>query len=318
MKAAFRTKYGSSAVLSIQDIEKPIPKEGELLIRVYASTVNRSDCHILTGKPFFMRFFTGLFKPRNKITGTDFVGQIEAIGEKVSSFKIGDRVMGFGGVFGVKSHATYMVFPEKKGIITMPANLDFNQAAACLEGTFYAASILRFLKPVAGKKAMVKGATGAIGSANLQILKYYGLYVTAICGGENRELVKSLGADKIIDYKTEDFTKDEERYDYFFDTAGVYSYKKSKHLLTKNGMYFPSNGLYNFFLALIHSFRKGKKVKFSAPRDIQGTLSFIKELVEKGKYRPVIDRYYPLEQVPAAFDYVATGQKTGNVVITID
>ncbi|HSU27475.1 MAG TPA: NAD(P)-dependent alcohol dehydrogenase [Chitinophagaceae bacterium] len=318
MKAAFRSKYGDASVLSIQDIEKPVPKENEVLIRVYASTANRSDCHILTGKPWAMRLFTGLFKPRYKVTGTDFVGQIESIGEKVSSFKTGDRVMGFGGVFGVKSHAEYMVFPEKRGMIKMPVNLDFKQAAACLEGTFYAAGILRRLKLEAGQKAFVKGATGAIGSANLQILKYYGLYVTAVCGGENRELIRSLGADKIIDYKTEDFTKDEERYDYFFDTAGIYSYKKSKHLLTKNGMYFPSNGVKNFFLAIIHLFKKGKKVKFSAPRDIRGTLSFIKELVEKGKYRPVIDRYYPLDKIAEAFTYVATGQKIGNVVITID
>src|SRR5882757_2156571 len=208
MKAAFRTKYGPPTVLSIKELDIPTPKENEVLIRIHAASVNRSDNHVLTGKPWVMRLFTGLFKPRQPITGTDFAGQIEAAGKNVTLFKTGDQVMGFGGGFGIGSHAQYVTFPETKRIVLMPPNVTYEQAAACLEGAYYAANGILQIKPSAGQKALVYGATGAIGSAYLQYFKYYGVYVTAVCGGENRELVRSWGADKIIDYKTEDFTKD--------------------------------------------------------------------------------------------------------------
>src|SRR5438046_8083449 len=213
MKAAVRSTYGSSEVLSIQEIDKPTPTDNEVLIRVYAASANRTDYHVLTGRPFLMRLFTVLFKPKLAITGSDFAGQVEATGPTVRSFKVGDKVMGFGGVFGIGSHAQYITFPEIKKIVLMPGNINYEQAAACLEGTYYAAFGITYIKPLAGQKALVYGATGAIGSAYVQFLKYYGVYVTAVCAGEKSELVRSWGADKIIDYKTEDFTKDEERYD---------------------------------------------------------------------------------------------------------
>ena len=217
MKAAVRTTYGlPTDVLTIQEIDKPTPKDDEVLIKVYAASANRTDYHVLTGTPFFMRFYTGLFKPRLTITGSDFAGQVEAIGPAVKTFKVGDKVMGFGGVFCIGSHTEYITFPESKGIVLMPGNITYEQAAACLEGTYYSAAGINHLKPTAGQKALVYGATGAIGSADVQFLKYYGVYVTAVCGGEQTELVKSLGADKVIDYKTQDFTKDEEQYDYVF------------------------------------------------------------------------------------------------------
>ncbi len=316
MKAAVRSKYGSSEVLSIQELEIPNPKDDEVLIRVYASTVNRSDCHVLTGKPFIMRLFTGLSKPKRSIIGTDFAGQIEATGPAVRSFKVGDKVMGFGGVFGIGSHSQYITFPKTKRIVLMPGNITYEQAAACLEGTYYAAIGIIQLKPTAGQKALVYGATGAIGSAYVQFLKYHEVYVTAVCGGENRELVRSWGADKIIDYKTEDFTKDNEQYDFVFDAVGKSSFAKCKTLLKKNGVYAPSGGFENLFLVLITPLLGGKKVLF--PKDAKGNLCFIKELVEKGSFKPVIDRVYPLEKIAEAFTYVATGQKIGNVIITMD
>lgn len=317
MKAAVRTTYGPPKdVLSIEEIDKPTPTNNEVLIRVYAASVNRSDYHVLTGKPFPMRLFTGLFKPKLAVTGSDFAGQIEATGPAVTSFKVGDKVMGFGGGLGFGTHAEYMTFPETKRIVLMPGNITYEQAAACLEGTYYAAIGINQLKPAAGQKALVYGATGAIGSAYVQFFKYYDVYVTAVCGGENSELVRSWGADKIIDYKMEDFTKDNEQYDFVIDAVGKSSFAKCKRLLKKKGIYAPSGGAENLFLVIINPLLGGKKVLF--PKDNKGNLGFIKELVEKGSFKPVIDRRYPLDKIAEAFTYVATGQKIGNVIITMD
>jgi len=316
MKAAFRSKYGPPKVLSIKELEIPIPKDNEVLIRVYAASVNRSDNHVLTGRPFIMRLFTGLFKPRLAITGTDFAGQIEAVGINVSSFKVGDKVMGFGGGFGIGSHAQYLTFPETKRIVLMPVNVSYEQAATLLEGTYYAAIGTKQLKPTADQKALVYGATGAIGSAYVQFLKYYNVNVTAVCGGENSELVRSWGADKIIDYKKEDFTKDNEQYDFVLDAVGKSSFVRCKPLLKKKGLFASSGGFENLFWVLVTPLLGGKKVLF--PKDSKGILNFIKELVENGSFKPVIDRIYPLEKIAEAFTYVATGQKIGNVVVTMD
>ena len=204
MKAAVRSKYGLPGDLSIKELDIPTPKHDEVLIRVHATTVNRSDCHVLSGRPFLMRLFTGLFKPRLSIIGSDFAGQVESVGSTVRSFKAGDKIMGFGGGFGCGSHAQYFILPETKAtkaIVPMPVNITYDEAAACLEGAFYAASVIMGIKPTTGQKALVYGATGAIGSSYVQYLKYYGTYVTAVCSGENSELIRSLGADKVIDYK---------------------------------------------------------------------------------------------------------------------
>lgn len=320
MKTEFRKTYGSSEVLSIKDVEIPVPKENEVLIRVFATTVNRSDCHVLTGKPFFMRLFTGLVKPKSPVTGCDFAGQVEAIGKDVRSFKVGDKVMGFGGVFGCGSHAEYFVLAEnkmQKASVTISGNSNYVEAAACCEGAFYAAIGIKHLKPVAGQKALVYGATGAIGSAHLQFLKFYGLHVTAVCRGEHAALVKSLGADKVIDYTVEDFTKDNEQYDFVFDSVGKSSFLKCKRLMKKNGIFTSSGGFENIFWALVTPPLGGKKVAF-IPLKSEGVMSFIKDLVEKGKFKPLIDRTYSLDQIAEAYEYVMTGQKVGNVVISMN
>jgi NADPH:quinone reductase-like Zn-dependent oxidoreductase len=319
MKAAIRVKYGlPKEVLRIQEIDKPTPKDDEVLIKVYAASANRTDYHVLTGKPNFMRLFTGLSKPRLTITGSDFAGQVEAIGPAVKTFKVGDKVMGFGGVFCIGSHTEYITFPETKGIVPMPDNITYEQAAACLEGTYYAVAGINYLKPTAGQKALVYGATGAIGSADVQFFKYYGVYVTAVCGGEHADLLRSLGADKVIDYKTQDFTKDEERYDYIVDAVDKTGFLKCKPLLTKNGIYSSSGGFEYLAWSLITKITGGKKVLFIPPKDIKGNLGFIKERIEEGRFQPVIDRIYPLDQIAEAFTYVGTGQKIGNVIIKID
>jgi NADPH:quinone reductase-like Zn-dependent oxidoreductase len=321
MKAAVRSKYGLPGDLAIKELDIPTPKDDEVLIRVHATTVNRSDCHVLSGKPFFMRFFTGLLKPRASIIGCDFTGEIAATGSNVRAFKAGDKIMGFGGVFGCGSHAQYFILPETKAtkaIVPMPANLTYDEAAACLEGAFYAASGIMHLKPRAGQKALVYGATGAIGSSHVQFLKYYGLYITAVCGAENSDLVRSLGADKVIDYRTADFTKDDEQYDFVLDAIGKTSFMKCKKLLKKKGVFTASNGLINFLWVLITPLFGGKRVDFSPPKSITAGLHFIKDLVEKEKFKPVIDRKYPLDKIAEAYKYVASGQKIGNVIITMD
>jgi NADPH:quinone reductase-like Zn-dependent oxidoreductase len=321
MKAAVRFKYGLPGDLSIKELDTPTPKPNEVLIRVHATTVNRSDCHVLSGRPLVMRLFTGLFKPRSSITGSDFAGQIEAAGPDVRSFKAGDKIMGFSGGFGFGSHAQYFTLTEakaKKAMITMPSNLTYHEAAACLEGAFYAAAQINPLKPKPGQKALVYGATGAIGSSYVQFLKHYGVYTTAVCKGQNRELVRSLGADKVIDYTTEDFTTDNERYDFIFDAVGKSSFAKCKKLLKKNGIYTSSGGAINLLLILITPLLGGKKVIFSFPKGIVTELNFIKGLIEKGSFRPVIDRKYAIDEIVEAYQYVASGQKLGNVIIMMD
>ncbi len=316
MKAAVRSKYGLSNVVSVKEITTPTPNADEVLIRVHAATVNRSDCHVLWGKPFVMRFFTGLFRPRLASTGSDFAGQIEAIGSNANSFKPGDRVMGFGGALGCGSHAQYLVLSKMNRMVLIPERLTYEEAAASLEGAVYAFwATLLGLK--AGQKAMVIGGTGAIGSCYTQFLKHYGVSVTAVCRGEHRELMKSLGANIVIDYTKEDFKKDNNKYDYVFDAVGKSSFFKCKHLLKENGMYTSSDGFENIFLIPITSLLGGKKVVFKATT-ISAGLNFVKEMIESGNFKPVIDKKYPIEKIGEAFDYVASGQKVGNVIITMD
>jgi NADPH:quinone reductase-like Zn-dependent oxidoreductase len=317
MKAAVRSRYGPPDVLSVKEIEQPAPKDDEVLIRVHAASVNRSDCHVLTGSPWLMRCFTGLWRPA-PVTGTDFAGRVESIGAKVKRFVPGEKVMGFGGVFGTGSHAQYLAFPESRGIVPMPGNVTYVEAAACLEGAYYAATALTQVNPRAGQKALVYGATGAIGSAYVQLLKCRGLYVTAVCGGEHRDLVMSLGADKVVDYKTQDFTRDSERYDVVIDSVDKTSYAACRKIMQDDGVYTSSGGFENLFLALFTRVVGRKRVLFLGPKDIPGNLLWIKTLVAEGRFRPVIDRHYPIEQIADAFAYVATGQKIGNVIVTME
>lgn len=320
MKAAVRSQYGPPEFLSVKEIAIPEPKEDELLIRVHAATVNRTDCGILWGKPFIIRFFTGLKNPKLSITGTDFAGVVEKAGANVTGFKAGDRVWGFDDN-GITSHAEYMVINSCKAVQKIPGSISFAEAAASAEGAHYAFNFLNKVELKPGDKVMVNGATGAIGSAAVQFLKYNGAYITATCRTANIELVKSLGADKIIDYTKVDFTKDDEKYNFVFDSVGKSSFGKCKNILTEKGVYISSElGPYsqNPFLALISPLSKGKKVKFPIPLDTKRSLNFISKLIEEGKFKPVIDRTYPLEKIPDAYDYAASGEKIGNVVIKLN
>ena len=320
MKAAIYIKYGPPEVVRITEIEKPIPGNNEVLIKVHATTVNRTDCGFRSAEYFIVRFFSGLIRPKNKTLGNEFAGEIEAIGSDVKSFKPGDKVFGYNDTkFG--AHAQYMVMAEKEPITTMPVNSPYEAAAPITEGGHYALCDIRAAKIRSGQNVLINGATGAIGSAAVQIVKYLGAQVTAVCGTENVELVRSLGADVVIDYKKEDFTKINQTFDVVFDAVGKSSFGKCKPLLRKGGIYMSTELGYmsqNPFLALITPLLGGKKLLFPIPTISKEDVVFLKELVENGNYKPVIDRHYPLDQIVDAYRYVETGQKTGNVIITIE
>jgi len=326
MKAIVYTHYGPPEVLQLKEVEKPLPEEHEVLVKVRTTTVNRTDCANLTAKPFIMRFSLGLFKPKKKIMGTEFAGDIEATGKAVTSFKVRDKIFGFDDS-GIGSYAEYMVISEDKALTTMPKDITYEQAAACAEGSHYAYNFINKVDLISGDKVLVNGASGGIGSAMVQLLKYFGADVTAICNTKNIELVKSLGASKIFDYTKEDFTKDDEKYDFVFDAVGKSSYGKCKALLKPGGVYISSElGLMvqNLFFSLISAIfgslpgQAGKKVKFPYPPNIKRSVLLIKKIMDEGKLKPVIDRSYPLGEIAEAFRYVLKGQKTGNVVITLN
>jgi NADPH:quinone reductase-like Zn-dependent oxidoreductase len=319
MKAAIRREYCLPDGLKIETIDKPVPGEKDVLIKVCATTVNRTDYAVLTGKPLVMRLFTGLTKPTLPVTGTDFAGRIEAVGKNVRLFQINDTVCGFNDQ-GVASHAEYMVFPEDGAMINIPDKLTYEQAAASMEGAHYAYNFINKVNLHPGQKILLNGATGAIGSALLQFLTYNKIYVTAVCSAPNIELIRSLGADKIYDYTKEDFTKDEDKYDFVFDAVGKSTFGKCKHLLKQGGAYISSElgpGAQNPFLALSTKITGDKRVIFPLPHDIKKSLEFIRDLIVREKFRPVIDKIYPLENISEAFAYVSTGQKKGNVIIAI-
>jgi len=324
MKAIVYEKYGPPDVLQLKKVAKPTAKDNEVLIRIYATTVNRTDCATIRAIPFFARLFTGMFKPKKQIPGTEFAGKIEEIGKNVKSFKAGDKVFGFDDQ-GSGSHAQYMTISEDKALTTIPKNITYEQAAASTEGAHYAYNFIKKVNIKSGQKILVNGATGAIGSAAIQLLKYFDVNVTAVCNTKNIELVKSLGANKVIDYTKEDFTKGEEKYNFVFDAVGKSSFAKCKPLLQSSGVYISSDLGYmaqNVFLPLITPIIKpmigNKKTVFPIPTDIRRSILLIKKLIEQGKFKAVIDRKYPLEQIVEAYRYVETGHKTGNVVITVE
>jgi len=319
MKAAVYTKYGLPDVLTVKNVDKPVPKDNEVLIKVVAATVNRTDCAILTARPFIMRFVTGLFTPKKPIPGTDFAGLIEAVGKDVASFSVNDRVFGFDDSC-LSSQAQYMTLAADKAMAVIPDQLSFEQAASCLEGAHYAYNITNKVTISPGQEVLVNGATGAIGIAALQLSKFYGAHVTAVCDNRGIELIKSLGADKVIDYTREDFTTKNDTYHFVFDAVGKSTFAKCKPLLKPGGIYVSTElgpWIQNPFLALITPFLGGRKVIFPVPFDIMRSINFIINLVIQNKFRPVLDKTYPLEKIADAYTYVLTGQKLGNVVITM-
>lgn len=306
-------------MVRLTQVPKPAPQKQQLLVKVMATTVNRTDCGFRSAEYFISRFFSGLFKPKFNFLGCEYAGVVEAVGAEVRDYKVGDKVVGYNDYkFG--GHAEYRLCDQKENLTLMPFNFSFEEAAPLLEGSHYALCDLRAAKIKKGDKVLINGGTGAIGSAAVQLAKHFGATVTAVCHEDCQNLVGSLGADQVIAYNLEDFTQLPERFDIVFDAVGKSSFSECQRILKEKGVYMSTElgkNWENVFLAVSTRFSKGKKVLFPIPLIKQEDVVFLKELAEAGLFRPLIERTYPLEDVVEAYSYVETGQKIGNVVITL-
>jgi len=319
MKAIIASKYGTPDVLQLKDIEKPIPKDNEVLIKVYETIVTPADIAFRKGEPFITRFFGGLTKPKF-ISGVELAGKIEAVGKDVKSFKTGDPVFGTSGTdYG--AHAEYKCLPEAGVVAIKPNNMTYGEAAAVCDGGLTALTFLRDKGKIqSGQKVLINGASGSVGSFAVQLAKYYGADVTGVCSTANIQLVNSLGADSVIDYTKEDFTQTQQSYDIIFDAIGKSSFSLCKKVLKSKGIYLttvPTLGI--IFQMLWTSLMGNKKAKFTASGLNQNkeNLIFLKELAEAGKLISIIDKRFPLKQIIEAHRYVETGHKKGNIIITL-
>jgi len=323
MKAIVCTEYGPPDVLQFKEVAKPVPEDNEVLIKIHATTVTAVDCTFRQGKPFIGRFFSGLTKPKEPIQGTELAGEIEAVGKDVKRFKVGDQVFGTSMGYGV--YAEYICMPEEGTTLAIkPANMTYEQAACC-DGGLTALPFLRDSANIqSGQKILINGASGSTGTAAVQLAKYYGAEVTGVCSTNNLELVKSLGADKVIDYTKEDFTESGETYDVIFDTVGKSSFSRCKRSLNQDGIFLEATLSLAIILQMLWTSVVGSKkavIAFTGLRSADERtkdLVILKELIEEGKLKAVIDRRYPLEQMAEAQRYVEEGHKKGNVVITLE
>jgi NADPH:quinone reductase-like Zn-dependent oxidoreductase len=316
MRAVVHDTYGPAEILHIEEVARPVPKDNEVLVRVHATTVTRSDCGFRAASPFFSRVFTGLLRPKRRIVGMELAGEVEEVGAAVTEFGVGDEVFGMRG----GANAEYVCVREQGALAHKPASMSWEEAAAVCDGGIIALACLKKADPLRGRSIVIYGASGAIGTAAVQLAKHFGADVTAVCNTKNLELVRSLGADSVIDYTQDDFTKNGETYDVVFDSVGKHSFRRCRGSLRPNGIYIETDLGFMWHvppLALVTRWIGDKKVTLPIPKYTKENVVFIKELIEGGKYRAVIDRRYPLEDVIEATRYVETGQKTGNVVLTV-
>ena len=323
MKAIVYHKYGSPDVLELKEVEKPSPKSSEVLIRVNATTVTATECTFRKGEPLFSRLFTGLRRPKIATLGEELAGDIEAVGKDVKLFKKGDQVFGSAGAsFG--ANAEYICLPEDGVLAIKPSNMTYEEAASSVDGFLTALPFLRDKGNIqSGQKVLINGASGSVGAAAVQIAKYFGAEVTGVCSSANLAMVRTLGANKVIDYTKEDFTKTGQTFDIIFDTVGKVSFSRCKSSLKENGIFLEAGiGLGILPHVLWTSMFGGKNARIAAtglrsPQERTKDLIFLKELMETGKIKPVIDRRYSLDQIAEAHSYVDKGHKKGNVVITL-
>jgi NADPH:quinone reductase-like Zn-dependent oxidoreductase len=317
MRAIVYDRYGPPEVQRLEDVERPVPAADEVLVRIHATTVTQSDCGWRTAKPWFARYFTGWRGPRRRILGGDLAGEVVEIGQDVTEFAVGDRVFGS---IGWGAHAEYAAVRASRALALMPAGVTYEEAAAVGDGFILAAGCLRPVNLGPGRRVVVYGATGAVGTAAVQIAKALGAHVTAVCDTQRVELVRSLGADRVIDYTREDFAKDGETYDAVFDAVGKQSFRRSRRAIRPGGMFITTDlgYLWHVPLLIVLTRRIGsRRVLLPVPPYRKADMLHLKELMETGRYRAVIDRRYPLEQVVEATRYVEMGHKTGNVVLTV-
>lgn len=323
MNAIIYSEYGSADVLQLKEVDKPVPCDHDVLVRIHATSVTAADINargfvaVPKGFKILARLMFGLTKPKNQILGFELAGKIEAMGKDVTLFKAGDEVFGMAGT-SYGAYAEYMCLPEKAALIKKPAGMSFEEAAVLPFGGHTALYFLREGKIQKDQKVLVYGASGSVGTAAVQLARYFRTEVTGVCGPTNQELVKSLGADKVIDYTKEDFTENGETYDIIFETVGKTTFSRCKGSLKPKGIYLAgAGGIKEMFQTMWTGIKGGKKVLAGSPPERKEDLQFLAHLFAEGKYKAVIDRSYPLEQVAEAHSYVDTGRKKGNVVITV-
>jgi NADPH:quinone reductase-like Zn-dependent oxidoreductase len=317
MKAAVYNQYGPPEVLQVKQVEKPIPNRNELLLKIRATAVNSGDCRLRKADPFAVRFFFGLLRPKKNILGSVFSGEVESVGEDIKHFKAGDLIFGHTDMsFG--AYAEYKCLSENASMAIKPATISHKEAAVI---PFGGVTALHFIKKASikpGQKVLVIGASGAVGSAAVQLAKSSGADVTGVCSTANITLVKSIGADKVIDYTKEDFTQNGETYDVIFDTVKTISVSRSLKSLNKNGiMILSAAGMWEMLQGLWISITSSKKVMSGVISHNAADINFLKELIELNQFKPLIDRTYSLEQIADAHRYVEKGHKKGNVAIEV-
>lgn len=318
MKAAIVTRYGSPDVIELGEVPKPKPRRGELLVRVHAAAVGRTDCGELRGHPIFLRLFIGLRRPRRSILGLDFAGEVEALGRAVTSFQGGCRVFGMCPSRNNGAQAEYVCVPER-AVAAMPESLNFDEAVVC-EGAFYANAVLRKIGLKTDHALLIYGASGAIGTAMVQLARSIGARVTAVAATSHVDLVKSLGADRVIDYTTQDFTRIDERFDFVVDAVGKTTFFRCRRLLKPGGVFAATDmGPWGqtAVLAVWSAITRSGRIVIPVPGRINRFPAFLKGLMEAGQFRAIIDRKYPFDLIADAYRYVETGQKVGIVIINV-
>ncbi|UCE37468.1 MAG: NAD(P)-dependent alcohol dehydrogenase [Thermoplasmata archaeon] len=324
MKAIVWTKYGPPEVLQLKEVPKPTPKDNEVLIKVHATTVAAGDTEIRNLRlpieyRLLLRLVIGLTRPKRvTIPGIEVAGKIEAVGKEVKRFKEGDEVFGVTG-FTFGAHAQYVCLPDKNALTIKPSNMTYEEAASAVIGGIESLHFLRAANIQKGQKVLIVGASGSIGTVGVQLAKYFGAEVTGVCSTDKLEMVRSIGADSVIDYTKEDYTKGDKTYEVIFDAIGKSDFSGCKRILNKNGIYLLANPRrFQKIRGLWTSLTTSKKIYSKLATYKTEDLDFLRELIEQGKIRSIIDRSYPLEKIPEAHRYVEKGHKAGNVVITVD
>jgi NADPH:quinone reductase-like Zn-dependent oxidoreductase len=316
MRAALQERYGPPEILRVAEVERPEPKADEILVRVHATTVNRTDTHMRAAKPFIWRFMAGFRRPKQRIAGREFAGEVAEVGADVTEFAVGDRV------FGLRpgSNAEYVAVGEAGRVAHIPDGMSFEEAAAICDGAYQALGPLRKVNVGDGTRLLIYGATGSCGTAAVQLARHFGAHVTAVANTKNLDLVRSLGADEVIDYLNEDFTKNGQTYDVIFDAVGKQSFRRCRRSLKPGGLYAETDLGFLWHVPLLAPLTRrlgDRRVTLGITRYSKEDVLFLKRLIEAGEYRAVIDRTYPLEDVVEATRYVETEQKTGNVVLKL-
>jgi NADPH:quinone reductase-like Zn-dependent oxidoreductase len=323
MKAIVCTKYGSPDVLQLKDVDKPVPRDNEVLIKVHAAGVSATDPTFRKGEPFIARFFVGLTKPKNPIPGCELAGEIESTGKDVTRFKKGDQVFGATGT-SYGAQAEYKCLPEDGALAMKPANMTYEEAVTVSDGGLGALHFLRKGNVRSGQEVLINGASGSVGTFGVQLARHFGAHVTGVCSTANLELVKSLGADRVIDYTKEDFTRTGQTYDFIFDAVGKSSFSRCKGSLKQRGAYLATLPAPGFILSVLWTKKLSRKKAVMAapglmkPGERTKDLVFLRGLIEAGELKAVIDRLYRMEQIAEAHRYVEKGHKKGNVVITLE